>query len=485
MPIPRARLTTILILLSLVASVVFFLAFRRFPRPAVAGAGVEALLKLAEGGDERAARQLLEQLQRGPSSRDEALLARMFKSEQALVRAAACTTIGREHQVQFAGAIWPRLSDDDWRVRAAGFEALHDLAGDRVRFNAPLRDTPVEQRERIILDAMSQWRKHDVLTPLPRLCELYPTLDHWLTGPALTESCLTCHAPSKETYSASQQCMSCHMAIHSSWFASAHSRSVSHLPLARVDPVTKKVVLWNHGQREGLDCLVCHREANANSVAANITPVRPPLAGTRHRFDRAISPSASCASCHSDVQQQWETWQSNPRPRMATWPPGAVERSSQTLAQSCVDCHMRSLATPIDKALPHSFNTRRNPQFLSEGLIVRIEPATSDQPLRAILTNLAGHSYPTGTHRRSLRIEIQYDDDPSTRTLIARLKQRDPAPTTQPATDVLAPGEERTFEIPLRPSATSVTCDVTYERNGYVDTGYEVTLAHVTEPLRR
>jgi hypothetical protein len=209
----------------------------------------------------------------------------------------------------------------------------------------------------------------------------------------------------------------------------------------------------------------------------------PPLASSRHRFDRSVSPAASCATCHSETQQQWEAWQTKPRPRIANWPPDTVEWTSQSPAPSCIECHMRALATPIDKAVPHSFNTRRNPEFLSNGLKVQIEPATSDRPPRLVLTNLAGHSYPAGTHRRSLRIEVQYDDDPSTRTLVARLKQRDPTPTTQPCVDVLGPGEERSFDLAIKPGAKTVSCDVTYERNAYVDQGYEVNVAHATHRL--
>jgi hypothetical protein len=482
-PTPRARVTTIFILIALVAGGSFLFAFFRFKRSPVAP-GADALFAQAQGGDERAVRELIEKLEGEPGHDTEAMLAHMLTNDQALVRAAACTAIGRGHQLPFAGAIWPRLSDDDWRVRAAGFEALHDLAGDNVRFDTPLRDTPVEEREQTIVSAMSQWRaQRDRLTPLPQLCELYPTLDHWLVGPVLLEQCLTCHAPSHETYQSSTRCMSCHQQVHKTWFASAHSRSISHLPLAKVDPVSKKVVLVQYGMREGLDCLTCHREATATSSAANVSSIAPPLAPSHHRFDRSVPAAQSCATCHSETQQQWETWQSRPRPRMASWPPGAIEWTSQSPAPSCIECHMRALQTPGDKSLPHSFTARRNVELLIGGLSARIEPATHDRPPRLVVTNFAGHSYPAGTHRRSLRIEVQYDEDPATRTLLARLKQRDPVPTTQPYAEVLGPGEERSFDLAIRPGAKTVSCDVTYERNAYVDVGYEVNLAHVTQRL--
>jgi hypothetical protein len=249
--------------------------------------------------------------------------------------------------------------------------------------------------------------------------------------------------------------------------------------------VTKKVALVDHGAREGLDCLVCHREATGSARTDNVSPVRPPLSIARHRFDRSIPASASCATCHSETQKEWDTWQAGPRPRVANWPPGTIEWSAQPPASSCVDCHMRRLATPLDKTLSHSFNTRRNPQFLGDGLLARIEPATTDRPPRVVLTNLAGHSYPTGTHRRSIRVEVQYDDNPATRILLSRLKRKSSVPTTHPFADVLAPGEERSIDLPARPHATRLTCDVTYERNGFVDTGFEVILAHLTQQLRR
>ncbi len=446
--------------------------------------GIDALLVDAEAGNERAVRELIDELNDHAQAANEALLGRMLQSNQALVRAAACTTIGRENDKEFSAALFCRLSDDDWRVRAAGFEALHNLGGEALKFDSPLRDTPVEVRENTILGILSQWRrKSDSLPKLPQSCELYPTLKHWLAGPVLTETCLSCHAPTQQTYSSATRCMSCHAPIHKTWFASAHSRSVSHLPLARVDPVTKHVVLWNYGAREGMDCLVCHREASASLTSANVSPVEPPLAPSRHRFDRSKPASQSCAACHSETQQQWETWQSHPRPQKAAWPPGALEWVTTTEAPACVDCHMRQIVTPIDRALPHSFNARRNTDMLKGGLDVRVDPPNHEHPARVVLTNLAGHSYPAGTHRRSLRVEVQYDDDPKTRVLLARLKVKDPVPATQPYQPVLGSGEERTIEIPARENASTVTCDVTYERNAYVDVGYEVTLAHVTQRL--
>jgi hypothetical protein len=474
-----------MLVFALVVGASFFVAFRRWSRPVIdRPRDANALLVEAETGNERAVRALIDQLQGAASEKDEPLLARMLQSDQALVRAAACTTIGREHEKQFSAALFCRLSDDDWRVRAAGFEALHNLGGEELKFDSPLRDTPVEVRETTILTILSQWRKQTGSLPaLPQLCEMYPTLKHWLVGPVLMESCLACHAPAQQTYSSSTRCMSCHAQIHKTWFASAHSRSISHLPLARVDPETKKVVLWDYGAREGLDCLTCHREASVTSTSTNVSPAQPPLAPSRHRFDRATPAAQSCAACHSETQQQWETWQSHPRPRNATWPPDTIEWVTQSPAPSCVDCHMRQIASPIDKALPHSFTARRNPELLIGGLKARIESATQQHPARVILTNLAGHSYPAGTHRRSLRVEALYDGDPSTRVLLARLKTKDPVPATQPYQEVLAPGEERSIEIPLRANASTVTCDITYERNAYVDIGYEVTLAHLTQKL--
>ncbi|HTL29252.1 MAG TPA: multiheme c-type cytochrome [Tepidisphaeraceae bacterium] len=420
----------------------------------------------------------------------ESELSRMLVSDDALMRAAACASIGRSHQAQFVVALVPRLSDDDWRVRAAGFEALHDLGQGHIGFTEPLRDTPVEDREHTILDALAQWRANHDLPALPRLCEMYPTLTHWLAGPVIAENCLSCHAPSNETRARSIGCASCHREIHTTWDVSAHSFSVSHLPLARVDPQTKQVVLWNYGTRIGIDCVACHTLARDANNATNISPIQPPLAFSRHRFDRTRPASATCAGCHSDTQAEWETWQSYPRPGRASWPPDTIEWNgpSPTASpiKSCVGCHMQRQPDILGNAptsSPHGFVTRRNPAFLSDGLAARIEPAFSGASARLLLTNLAGHSYPGGTHRRSLRIEVLFNDDPATRHLVARLKRVDPVPTTQPYQPVLAPGEERGFDLPVRANASSVTCEITYERNGYVDPGYEVLLHRISAQL--
>ena len=276
---PLVRTAIVMFVFALAVGASFVVAFRHWSTPAIdRPRDANALLVEAETGNERAVRALIDQLQDDASKNDEALLAQMLQSNQALVRAAACTTIGREQEKQFTAALFCRLSDDDWRVRAAGFEALHNLGAEQLKFDSPLRDTPVEVRETTILSILSQWRKQtDSLPALPQLCEMYPTLKHWLVGPVLMESCLACHAPAQQTYRSSTRCMSCHAQIHKTWFASAHSRSISHLPLARVDPETKKVVLWEYGTREGLDCLTCHREAGATATSATLSPPQPPL----------------------------------------------------------------------------------------------------------------------------------------------------------------------------------------------------------------
>ena len=91
------------------------------------------------------------------------------------------------------------------------------------------------------------------------------------------------------------------------------------------------------------------------------------------------------------------------------------------------------------------------------GLDVRVDPPNHEHPARVVLTNLAGHSYPAGTHRRSLRVEVQYDDDPKTRVLLARLKVNDPVPATHPYQPVLGSGDERPIDIRARENAATVS----------------------------
>jgi HEAT repeat protein len=90
------------------------------------------------------------------------LVVDMLRSSRAEVRAAACAWMGKHRQAELARwVLFPRMSDQDWRVRAAAFDAVQQMAGatpNAPKADAPLRDTPVDQREPIILGWINAWR---------------------------------------------------------------------------------------------------------------------------------------------------------------------------------------------------------------------------------------------------------------------------------------------------------------------------------------
>ena len=56
-------------------------------------------------------------------------------------------------------------------------------------------------------------------------------------------------------------------------------------------------------------------------------------------------------------------------------------------------------------------------------------------------------------------------------------------PTTQPRDAALTPGEQRRIELPTRPGASRVACDVTFERNHYDTGSYELLLHTLRQSL--
>jgi len=133
--------------------------------------------------------------------------------------------------------------------------------------------------------------------------------------------------------------------------------------------------------------------------------------------------------------------------------------------------------------LRHDFGARRDVPFMRDGLLARIDPPTGGRGPALVLTNLAGHRYPSGTGRRAIRIDMRYDDEASTSNQMLMRLTDSKLPTTQPRDAALAPGEQRRIELPTRPGASRVVCDVTFERNHYDTGSYELLLHTLRQSL--
>ena len=450
---------------------------------------IAPLRAAADAGDGAALKQLVEALSRSQNSNDAlTAVADMLLSARPEVRVAACAWIGKHPHDDLAPLIVPRLSDADWRVRAAAFDAMRHIAGrapNAPTASAPLRDTPVDQRESLVFAWLDSWRTgnaNGATPPLADHCELYaPGGQHWLTGLALARSCTSCHAPPGGRATAEfASCADCHRDTHDDWARSSHARSMTHLNLARANERTKVVERFVPDQHEGLVCTSCHVLSKSD-----VGPLPP---GTEtlsipHRFERGAA-ATSCVTCHDETHAEWEAWRRDPRPSMSRWLPGEVAWDVSPDERTCVSCHMQPRTTAAG-GLMHAFASRRDPALMRGGLSAHLQPPTAGRAPQLVLTNLAGHRYPSGTIRRALRVELRYDTDPeNTKRLLTRLTDST-VPTTQPTQPALKPAEQRRLELPVVDGASRVTCEITYERNQYEPGSYELLLYTLSERITR
>ncbi|HEV2294279.1 MAG TPA: multiheme c-type cytochrome [Tepidisphaeraceae bacterium] len=453
---------------------------KSIPSSSVSAAELGALRGAAEAGDAHDLVALVDALNTAsPSSQQvRATVAEMLRAARPEVRAAACAWIGRHAQAELGWLLLPRMSDADWRVRAAAFDAMQRVAGyvpGAPTSPAPLRDTPVDDREALLFAWINGWRlPGDALPALPaggELCEIYaPAGGHWLTGTRLAQSCLACHAPPDQHAEADfAKCAECHREAHEEFFRSSHARSTTHLNLLRVNDRLKEVELFDPGPRQGLVCTSCHLPAHAGDGVAPLPPGTENLV-VPHRF----AATTACATCHAQTQIEWETWRTLPRPITSPWLPGEFTWDESPDERTCMSCHMAQRGTG---GLMHTFASRRDVGLMRGGLSAHLEPPTARRGPQLVLTNLAGHRYPSGTIRRALRIELRYDTDgdDAGKRLLARLTDS-PVPTSQPTQPALAPGEQRRFSLPVPNGASRVTCEITYERDQYRSGAYELPL---------
>lgn len=344
-------------------------------------------------------------------------------------------------------------SDNDWRVRAAAYA---ELAKHAPIENVPLRDTPIDERETVILD----WLDRNGPDPAADMCEWYTGLDHLRFGGPLVQRCLTCHVgaePSPQLIDT--RCTACHETIHAQWAGTAHANSLSHLQLLTIDPAIRQQTPFDFAGRKGMSCVACHEPTD--HAAEGEIPDGRDRAGCVASFH-----TVSCGACHAQAQEQWQARRDTPRYRRAVWPPGALELADGG-PESCAECHM-----PDGE---HLWAARRSIPMLQSGLAVSV---SRDPGGRAVLTvrNLAGHNYPTGTTRRALHLYVQLDD--GREHLIATLADSLPGTADPSITGpTLAPDEARKINLPGRP--TRVRARLVYARNRFQPDTYSVEVTAI------
>lgn len=376
----------------------------------------------------------------------------MLEDPVPAARVAACRLIGRHGGPEWSAALAARAADLDWSVRAAAFEAMQRLGPPLTRM--PLRDTPMAERERIILD----WAAAH--PPAAELCEVYARSQHLELNATMAARCVACHVGPADARFTHASCHDCHADVHAQWESSAHARTLSHLRYATVDPVTRQGTLWGWGARRGIDCTACHaidRERTGGAAAEGAC-----------RFVFTAQPvEQTCGGCHGPAAEQWAQWRSHPQPRAATWPPGAV-RLSPPVDRTCADCHMPA---PPDADGPpaHRWAARRDPELLRGGLHLAVAPdpdPTGPPQVVLRLTNLAGHAYPTGSSRRALDVQISLNGRPY-ETLLRFSPHRpagDPRLTDRPA---LAPAETVEHVLAVPADADRLIVRLLYTRDRF------------------
>jgi len=377
------------------------------------------------------------------------------------VRSGGCRILAQRNDPSLLPWLVPRASDHDWRVRDAAFGAL-----DAVRplpTAAPMRNTPLDDRERVLLAWLDA---HDAAaqTPLgPELCEVYANQPHLQFGRPLADRCLRCHAGAEPTpLGSNSRCAHCHGEVHAQWLRSAHARSLSHLALATVIPETGKVEWMTFDPVQGIGCLECHRVASPPEVPATLAS-RPTRCPVRFRGD---APAAdACARCHASVDRQWRQWQQGPQPRKEAWPTGHVNMAYRGDTRRCVDCHMPRTGEPGIR--PHHWAARQSTPLLAQAVAVTITPLAREGDRRVIrltLTNLTGHAFPTGSRRRAVKLFA----GPETQQPLPEVVGLSPVRPGRRDTGLepaLGPGERRHYDIHVPFHTAHVAYRLLYYRN--------------------
>ena len=389
----------------------------------------------------------------------------MLNDDEPRLRLLACSWIGARRDRQWLGMIIVRAGDSDWRVRSAAFHALDRFAPITPM---PLRDTPLAQREAALLDWLDRFDAQADPPLAPDLCEFYADLSHVEVGQGLVQRCLQCHAGPVATRGFdSARCVTCHDAAHAQWTASSHAQSLSHVQLTTVNAQTRQVEPMTFGGLRGITCAACHgMPDSADDREVELCVLRDPSAGA----------ADACAYCHASTEQQWRTWQSSAQPRAAQWPPGAVEITAAADTRTCTDCHM-----PLHW---HRLTVRRDPELLRQGVALSVRPVQRQArrtfaPL--VLTNLAGHDFPTGTRRRAVRVLVRFDDDDEQLT-VSLVPNRLPAVDANVAA-ALAPGEQRGWDLDVPPGASRLTVRLVYVRNRFDPQCPTIEIAATQRPI--
>lgn len=465
-PPARPQLAVVVALLLLIAGAAILLCWLVRTQPASTQAGAASLddciADVAAGRPGAVARARAAANADWPAGL--AAVAAMLDHDNWRVRAAGCELLAARRDGTLLALILPRASDADWRVREAAFGVLAPAPSDR-----PHRNTPLAERERVLLAWLAARDEAAEPPLLPELCELYASARHVEFGRPLIARCLRCHAGTEPKPPAAQQaCAKCHPAVHQQWLASAHAQSLTHLHLTTIDPASRQAKAVDFGELRGIGCHECHppplpaaeRAGRPSGPSPVSLPADAPRGSCALKRSRPADTAELCAPCHRHPYRQWRAWRAGDQPRRAIWPPGQLELHFRGDRRGCADCHMPPGRTPTGPGgrRDHGWAARRDHRLLAGGIDVRAEAeavdGAADKPGRSarfVLTNLAGHDYPTGTRRRAVRLIV--DRGAGAPVVLATLSPDRAGRRPDRFDPPLRPGEQRGLSWAAPPAA--------------------------------
>lgn len=460
-------------------------------------AGFDELLTAMVKGDKRAVDRVRSAAAEHPEILP-TLIQAALTQESPYARADGCELLF-DRGAEWLPLLIPRVSDANWMVRMKAIGAVSRVhAPPQI---LPQRYMPIDQRDEWLLawiDDYSAKTGHDLTG---QLCEFYWDLRFVEFGRPLANRCLTCHAGREPAdYATNDVCASCHAGIYAQWSGSAHAQSLSHLHLVTPNPDSSGVNWIDFLPVRGISCGECHRIQGRRATTGPTERdrnVSPQTGQCAYVFDKSSPAGESCARCHASIRDEWRLWLKGRQPRRAEWPPGQVDVENSGDSRTCVDCHMSRLGDRPDDhgqaPRDHRWGARRDLPFLRQAVDLQLVPSNDGSELQAIVTNLAGHNFPTGTHRRSVRLyagaagitapesgrtgnwptsgpSSDLPDLPE----ITRLGTKAPGPLPATGAPPLSPGEQRTFAIPWPRDADEIGYRLQFIRNQYDPQAYTI-----------
>lgn len=241
-------------------------------------------------------------------------------------------------------------------------------------------------------------------------------------------------------------------------------------------------------QAEGVTCVVCHLEEGAL--------VGPHSVAAPHKVaqDPNFSASDRCERCHQMVSPPFPFSKSD-RPLTDTHSEWSEWKEVTGRTESCTDCHMPEVNRPSAHGAPprqgrrHTFPGGWDNEMVRSGLIIG-EPSIVDGSIKIVLTNQAGHRFPSGEPARSLVVTARLwsEDAKQVAEAVERIERRVKLPVGKELGDsTLAPAERReltlSFGAETQGQATKASLSIVFDRLANLNIDQKIRPSNTTVEL--